>query len=454
MPHDRRTRRTSLIMIGLVCSAIPIGCMKPSNLRPEGTPLPDLAPAGAPQAGASTVAAPTPEPAPAPEPQPVPALPPLGPLVQPPPATRAAGAIPNAADPTVLQAGAATPIQAGAAIPNPSATTTPNLPSTAPAIVPQPTPARVQPVAPPKPETPPASTPLLDAEIRRVEDLTQRHFDALHANDASESPVQSSGIRPILDLEAVKSTEPSSEAGPAPTSTPKPATPDSAETLEEPGRLPILFAAETAPEEQSPGSITPAPATDGGKIAPMTEATGREPADDAGPDPSKAGERDGKPDQSTERVADPPRPDEDDQASAPATQERPRPGIAELRLCGQIHRFGEFEPLDSTALKAGQPVLVYCELTDLEYETRSDDFVSRLASHVELRPESGGAIVWEQSLPTAVDVCHRRRHDYFVSYRIYLPRSLEPGSYRLRLIQTDLVAGRTTSAEIPMTIVP
>ena len=46
MPHDRRTRRTSLILIGVVCSAVPIGCLRSSNLRPSPSPLPDLTPAG------------------------------------------------------------------------------------------------------------------------------------------------------------------------------------------------------------------------------------------------------------------------------------------------------------------------------------------------------------------------------------------------------------------------
>ncbi len=128
--------------------------------------------------------------------------------------------------------------------------------------------------------------------------------------------------------------------------------------------------------------------------------------------------------------------------------------IAELRLCGKVHGFGSFELLDATRLKPGQPVLLYCEMAGLEYQSRGDQFVSRLSSHLELRSEGGGPIVWEQAPPTAEDNCRRRRRDYYVWYRIELPRSLEPGPYRLRLIETDLIAERTTSAELPLTIAP
>ena len=63
-------------------------------------------------------------------------------------------------------------------------------------------------------------------------------------------------------------------------------------------------------------------------------------------------------------------------------------------------------------------------------------------------------MLWEKALGDAEDVCRRRRRDYYVNYRFELPRSLGPGSYRLRLLQTDLVAGSATSTEIPLEIKP
>ena len=130
------------------------------------------------------------------------------------------------------------------------------------------------------------------------------------------------------------------------------------------------------------------------------------------------------------------------------------PGISELRLCRKVSGFGSFEPLNENSVKAGQPFLIYCEMTGLRYEAKDDGFVSRLSSRIEIRPAGGGPIQWEHELGAAEDVCRRRRHDYYVNYRVDLPKSLAPGSYDLRLTQTDLVANRATSAEIPLSIAP
>ena len=105
-------------------------------------------------------------------------------------------------------------------------------------------------------------------------------------------------------------------------------------------------------------------------------------------------------------------------------------------------------------MKAGQRLLVYCELTGLQYELRDAVFVSRILSRVELKRASGGPVIWEQELGDAKDECRRRRRDYYVSYVVDLPKTLHPGSYRLRLLQTDLVAGSSTSADIPLEITP
>lgn len=126
--------------------------------------------------------------------------------------------------------------------------------------------------------------------------------------------------------------------------------------------------------------------------------------------------------------------------------------ISDLRLCRKVNGFGNFDPLDTAACKAGQPLIVYCEMSGLQYSTAGEQFHSRLSSRVELVPASGGDPVWAQSLGLAEDVCRRRRRDYYVNYRIVLADTIPPGVYELRVVQKDEIAGRTTSASIPLTI--
>jgi hypothetical protein len=125
-----------------------------------------------------------------------------------------------------------------------------------------------------------------------------------------------------------------------------------------------------------------------------------------------------------------------------------------LRLCRKVFGFGSFEPLAEKSVKSGQQLLIYCELTGVQYEMRDEEFVSRISSRVEVRPAEGGPIVWEKELGAGEDVCRRKRRDYYANYLVDLPKTLVPGAFRLRFLQTDLVAGSATSTEIPLEITP
>ncbi len=134
-------------------------------------------------------------------------------------------------------------------------------------------------------------------------------------------------------------------------------------------------------------------------------------------------------------------------------EERVPLGINALELCRKIDGFGSFETVDPQTLKAGRPVLVYCELAGLRYGQEGDEFVSRVSTRVELLRADNGAKVWEIQ-GEAEDHCRRRRRDSYVSTLINIPESIEPGSYSLRLTQTDASAGASASAELAVTIQP
>jgi hypothetical protein len=115
--------------------------------------------------------------------------------------------------------------------------------------------------------------------------------------------------------------------------------------------------------------------------------------------------------------------------------------------------FAAFEPLNETSVKPGQGILIYCEMTGLRYRAKDGGFESRISSSIDIREAGGGRVHWAHELGTADDVCGRRRHDYYVNYRLDLPETLTPGSYVLRLTQTDLIAGRSIAGEIPLVVV-
>lgn len=472
MPHDRRSRRVLLAMLGLagVAMSVGAGCARSSNLRSSAGPLPELAPAGElrPAGGAAAPGANSPTPPDGANPggsamswsQSTPSMP-ISTNVDPSPTPTSN---PNAATPA-----GGSPVPTGTEAANGSAAGAGSSPS--PMAAPAGEPAA----------TPISPTPLLDAELRRARAVTRQHFESLNAIETPTplpDPVDLPTVRPTTaDVVEPKPADP--EPDPVPPLPPlaasariavAPETPGSAGNVTLPTLMPVDPAA-SGSDTTAPGSATSAPTPP--PPMPATSVTPEKPGTSSeqlaatidAPDnrrPAIATDEE-KSDGTATGVAaatvaaEPARTDErpspsGQPAAAPDRSERPRLEIAELKLCSRVKKIGEVEVIDHEQLKTGRPMLVYCEMAGLEYQPRGAVFVSRLAAHIELRSGSDGPVVWEQAPGTAEYVCNRPPDGYFVSYRIDLPGSLEPGPYRLRLVQTDLVGNRVASREIPVTV--
>jgi hypothetical protein len=336
--------------------------------------------------------------------------------------------------PPVQPSPAALPVaganQAGPPIQTPVATPTPNpapvvpppLPGAPPNQIPD-TPVAIEPAPQASPierqaasSTQPAietfaaaPTPLLDAALKRVEAVSRLEDEQ---PDSSPAPV-----------------EPAAKKGPT-------AVPSQ--------RAPVIPSASmTWPPIPVSIAATPNEMPKSNKPASKKDARETRRKDMISPDDKKI-----------EVPADRPPPAAKVPPAIPPLEELTLFGVSELHLCRKVLGFGSFEGLNETALKSGQRLLLYCEVTGLAYEPKDHGFLSRLASRIEIKSTDSGRLQWEQDLGSAEDLFGRRRRDYYVNYRIELPKSLSPGSYRLKLTQTDLVANRSTSAEIPLQIVP
>ncbi len=142
--------------------------------------------------------------------------------------------------------------------------------------------------APPKTDTPPVSTPLLDAEIQRVETVTRQHSESLNSSDTAEPSPGASMVLPdrsMIDLDQLIPIKPVSKAA---DTTPKVAPVEP--SLAEPAPLNILVP--PAPEDPSvPGLTGSAPIPGDGKSSP--DAAELQPSRDSGfqiPDPRSLSE--------------------------------------------------------------------------------------------------------------------------------------------------------------------
>jgi hypothetical protein len=138
-------------------------------------------------------------------------------------------------------------------------------------------------------------------------------------------------------------------------------------------------------------------------------------------------------------------------ATARALQEQAPLQITGLRLCRKVRGYGDYDPVGAE-LRPKQGVVLYCELNGVGAEEKDGLYHSRLDATISLEKPGSDAPVWSQSLERAVDVCRRRRLDYYVAYRLSLPDSVDPGTYTLTVRQHDAVADRDVSESMELVV--
>lgn len=126
--------------------------------------------------------------------------------------------------------------------------------------------------------------------------------------------------------------------------------------------------------------------------------------------------------------------------------------ISTLKVCEEVHGFGEFEEIKDKPLRPGQTVVVYCELESLRYERTEAGFRARFQSRLELASSSRTREqpVWSESLDEAEDLSRSARRDVYVNFRVTLPETLDSGRHMLRLEVMDRLADSTAEMAIPI----
>ena len=143
----------------------------------------------------------------------------------------------------------------------------------------------------------------------------------------------------------------------------------------------------------------------------------------------------------------------DDVRTAVRTLEAKAPlELTDLQLCSQVDGFGDYAAFEPPVRRAGDWVIVYCEVDGVHHEPVPGGFQTRIAGGMEIIPEGGGRPVAEP-FGTADVVAHRRRRDYFINYSKRLPANLPPGRYTVRVTLRDALGDRTASRGVPLVIV-
>jgi hypothetical protein len=128
-----------------------------------------------------------------------------------------------------------------------------------------------------------------------------------------------------------------------------------------------------------------------------------------------------------------------------------------VTLCTKVDSYGVYKAVDSDRFIAGREnqVIVYAEVENFQSQATNDNqWQTKLSEEMVLYTESGMP-VWpaKSEVDSVVDLCHERRHDFFVAKLITLPQNLTIGRYLLKLTITDQEANRVAEATTPVEIV-
>jgi hypothetical protein len=118
-----------------------------------------------------------------------------------------------------------------------------------------------------------------------------------------------------------------------------------------------------------------------------------------------------------------------------------------LAFCTKVESFGRYEEFKSADFKSGQEVLLYVEVSHFAAEVRGDQFETELQGEYEVFDKQGVRVA-NVALPLDKQLCNNRRRDYFIAYRLFIPKDVPAGSYTLRLTVEDVKGKKSSQSSI------
>ena len=128
--------------------------------------------------------------------------------------------------------------------------------------------------------------------------------------------------------------------------------------------------------------------------------------------------------------------------------------IRNLTFCQKINGFGNYETFPVDQFHPGQGVLIYSEIRNFKsVPSENGEFLTRIRSTIEIyRVEDGQQLVDRTTFDPTEDRCRTLRTDYFHSYRLDLPATLQRGPHLVKLILYDELSGKQATESIPFVI--
>jgi hypothetical protein len=121
--------------------------------------------------------------------------------------------------------------------------------------------------------------------------------------------------------------------------------------------------------------------------------------------------------------------------------------VRNLAFCSKVHSYGRFDEFKSYGFKPGQEVLLYVEIDNFAVESKSNRYETELQGEYTIF-DVDRRHVTSAGLPLDKQFSMNRRHDYFIAYRVYMPKDIKRGHYLMQLTIEDLKGNKSNHATL------
>ena len=125
--------------------------------------------------------------------------------------------------------------------------------------------------------------------------------------------------------------------------------------------------------------------------------------------------------------------------------------VRNLAFCTEVQSYGCMERFEEYAFQGDQEVLLYAEVEGFAAEPTPQGYHTSLKSSYQIF-DAHGRRVAERAFAVTEEYCQNARRDYFIGYRLRMPKEIGPGHYRLFLSIEDLKRRKTGQAMIEFEI--
>jgi len=125
--------------------------------------------------------------------------------------------------------------------------------------------------------------------------------------------------------------------------------------------------------------------------------------------------------------------------------------VRNIAFCTEVASYGVVTPFKETEFTPGQQVLLYAEVDNFKSEKTDKGFRTALKSNYQVVDKQGAKMAGTEP-QLMEEICQNPRRDYFIRYRLFLPKPLPDGAYSLQLMVEDTLGQKVGKASLDFTI--